>query len=337
MKMTNVTSDAEGEIERLQYLADIAEAVYVEGLTQMEVADRFSLARPTVSRLIAEARQKGIVEFRIHRVFQTVADLENRIREVYGIGAADVVVLPERDRVLGDRAFGRFAAKSLHSLLGPDSVLGVTLGTTVSTTIDALCNLDPLSIKVVQLCGSVGADDPALDAHVIVEKLSRAFGCEGVYFHAPFLVESKEVRDSLRRNPTNRLCIELGRKATVALVGIGSMDTVHSSLYRGGHVPEDQIVRMQKRGAIGDVGGFNIDAEGRHVADAGSFWASGTDFGEFLGIPVRVAVASGVHKVRQIDAALRGGLINHLITDRATATALFENRKQHGNGSPRRA
>lgn len=337
MKMTNVTSETEGDIDRLQYLADIAEAVYVEGLTQMEVAERFSLARPTVSRLIAEARQKGIVEFRIHRVFQTVSDLEARIRETYGIAAADVVVLPERDRALGGQAFGRFAAKSVHALLRPDSVLGVTLGTTVSTTVDALCNLEPLSIKVVQLCGSVGADDPALDAHAIVEKLSRAYGCEGVYFHAPFLVESKEVRDSLRRNPTNRLCIELGRKATVALVGIGSMDTVHSSLYRGGHVPEDQVIGMRKRGAIGDVGGFNIDAEGGHVADAGSFWASGTDFGAFLGIPVRVAVTTGAHKVRQIDAALRGGLINHLITDRATALALFNSRKRHDDGNPGRA
>jgi deoxyribonucleoside regulator len=323
MKVTNVISDDEGEIERLQYLADIAEAIYVEGLTQMEVADRFSLARPTVSRLIAEARQKGIVEFKIHRVFQTVPELEGRICETYGIRAADVVVLPERDRAFGGVAFGRFAARSLHPLLLPNAVLGVTLGTTVSTTVDALCKLEPLSIKVVQLCGSVGADDPALDAHAIVEKLSRAYGCEGIYFHAPFLVESKEVRDSLRRNPTNRLCLELGKNATVALVGIGSMDTVHSSLYRGGHVPEDQVSRMQKLGVIGDVGGFNFDAEGRHVPDSGSFWASGTDFGEFLGIPLRVAVTTGAHKVRQIDAALRGGLINHLITDRATATALL--------------
>jgi DNA-binding transcriptional regulator LsrR (DeoR family) len=327
MRNTNVMPNgdfSQAQAERIQFLADLAEAFYLDELTQMEVADRFQLARPTVSRLLAEARQKGVIEFKINRAFQRDTTIAQRIVEAFGVGRVDVVVLPERKTEKPYQAFGRFAAEVVHGLLAPQSVFGITLGRAVAATVDGLSLLSPLPIKVVQLCGSVGADDPTLDAHAIVRKLAQAYGCEGAHLFAPFIVETAEVRDSLRKNPTNRNCLDLARKADLALVGIGSVDTIHSALYRGGHVSEAEIRRLQQRGAIGDVGGFSIDAEGQVVDEGGAFFISGIALADFLRIGRRVATATGAQKAAQIAAALRGRMVTHLITDQATARALLE-------------
>jgi len=317
-------SDGSSQSDRMQFLADLAEAFYLGELTQMEVADKFRLARPTVSRLLAEARNKGVIEFKIHRAFQSESKIAARLAERFGLAGADVVSLPERVQAQPLQAFGRFAAETLHAVLAPGTVLGLTLGSTVAATVDELSTLTPLPIKVVQLCGSVGAADPTLDTHAIVQKLAQAFSSVGIHFYAPLVVDSQAVRDSLRNNPINKACLDLGRQADLAVVGIGSFDRSFPSLHHGGQILDAEIERLRQAGAMGDVGGFSIDSQGNVVEGTGAFWLTGIDLDDFLAIRQRIALATGMQKVSQIRAALRGRLITHLVTDKVAALALLE-------------
>ena len=43
-----------------------AELYYQQGLSQQRIAELFGVSRPTVSRLLDEARACGIVEIRVH-------------------------------------------------------------------------------------------------------------------------------------------------------------------------------------------------------------------------------------------------------------------------------
>lgn len=323
IKHTNAThANGSPHCERMQLLADLAEAFYLDELTQMEVADKFQLARPTVSRLLAEARLKGIIEFKIHRAYQSEAALAERLVARFDLERADVVSLPRRGNPL--QSFGRFAAEAIHPLLAPRTVLGLTLGSAVAATSRALGTQSPRPIRVVQLCGSAGAADPSLDAHAIAERLARAFGCEAVHFYAPLVVESRAVRDSLRNNPSNAFCLDLGRQATMALVGVDDFDAFLPCIHGAGQVPDIEIARLRQAGAIGSVGGFSIDADGGVVEGAGSFWLTGIELADFLAIGQRIALAIGPEKIRQIRGALRGRLITHLVVDKSLALGLLD-------------
>ena len=52
--------------ERTDLLVRVAELYYEQGLNQNEVAKLLNVSRPTVSRLLDEAKEAGVVEIVIH-------------------------------------------------------------------------------------------------------------------------------------------------------------------------------------------------------------------------------------------------------------------------------
>ncbi len=311
-------------IKRNNLLADISEAFYIDGLTQKEIGEKFGFARPSISRLLAEARDIGVVSIEINRLFENDDKLSTLIAKKFDIENIHVAILPQKTQKQLKDNFGFFAANILYDLLKPHSLLGITLGSTVSSVVDGLCRLDPISLKIIQLCGSTGTDSSKLDAHAIVEKLSRSYGVDAVYLHAPYVVQSQKIRDYLLQNQSNQKSIEWGYKTDIALVGAGTLNIEDSSLFRGHHITIEHLESLKKLGAIGDVGGFNINAEGEFI-EGGDYWRTGVDFKGFMKIKRRVCVAMGEYKALQIEAALKGKIITDLIIDQATAKKLLEN------------
>ena len=72
---------------RLVYEA--ARLYYLEDATQAEIARRIGTSRPTVSRLLAAARDSGIVEVRVRDPEQgAAADLERQLVATLGLTSA---------------------------------------------------------------------------------------------------------------------------------------------------------------------------------------------------------------------------------------------------------
>ena len=69
------------EDHRLLY--KIAEAYYVDELTQQQIADRFGLSRPKVSRLLKKAREARIVNITLVPPSGDVAALERALEQAY--------------------------------------------------------------------------------------------------------------------------------------------------------------------------------------------------------------------------------------------------------------
>ncbi|HEY0121327.1 MAG TPA: sugar-binding domain-containing protein [Rhizobium sp.] len=311
-------------IAKLNFLADVAEALLVEGLTQQEAATRFNLSRPSISRLLNEAREQGLVKVEIKRIASEYIDLASEISERYAIARVHVAGIANSD--ISDH-FAHYSAERVAEYLKAGTVLGITLGTTLGKLIYQLARMDPKQISVVQLCGSVGTGSPMLDSHSLVAHLAQAYGANSLHLHAPYAVETAEMRDMLNDHPANRLCLELGRKADVALVGVGTITPRFSSLHLGGHQSTTVMQSFQDAGAVGDVAGFFFDHNGQPLrVDRSKFWKTGLDVDEFMGIPHRIGVAASPHKASAIIASLKGGWINEIITDRETAEAILNQR-----------
>jgi DNA-binding transcriptional regulator LsrR (DeoR family) len=75
-------------------------------------------------------------------------------------------------------------------------------------------------------------------------------------------------------------------------------------------------------GAVGDIANRFIDADGQPVQVELNERIIGIDLDQLGKIPRVVGVAGGSNKIAPIRAALRGKLIDVLITDQATAEAL---------------
>lgn len=77
-------------------------------------------------------------------------------------------------------------------------------------------------------------------------------------------------------------------------------------------------------GAVGDVVGRFLDADGNEVENPLGARCIGISLETLMQVPARVLVAAGPHKVATIRAVLRRGIANTLITDDVTAELLLD-------------
>lgn len=314
--------------ERANLLANVAELYYHQEKTQDEIAAIVNVTRSMVSRLLTEARQRNIVEVRIHRPLQFDQKLEETLVEHFGLKAARVINFAGSEREALLRALGQAGAEMLWPHLRPGIVLGVAWGSTSSAVVDQLLVEQPVPLKIVQLVGALGTQNKEYDGHGLVLRLADKLQGEAHYLNAPFICSGKEIAESLLNTPGIRETVELGRRSDVALLGVGSTAPQYSSFYLAGYVPLEELNQLIKANAVGDVCGLHFDVKGSEIC---------ADFCDRLvtirkdtlhQIPVRVGVAGGMGKAQAILGALRGGYINILVSDNQTVRKVLELSRQ---------
>ena len=250
-------------VDHTELLAQVASLYYEENLTQGEIARRIGTSRSTISRLLREARANGVVEIIIHYPWKTVSELERELIERFHLRHARVLAGQGRPYQEILRGLGVLAARYLESVLQERSILGISWGTAVHSTVQALRPERKLPITVVQMIGAVGTGDPLIDGPDLARLLANIYGGECRYLHAPVLVEDLSVREALLQEPRIRETLSLARQADVALVGIGSTVPEVSSLLRAGYLEREALMQLRAQGAVGDVCARHYDARGR--------------------------------------------------------------------------
>lgn len=303
--------------ERTELLADVSEMYFLQGKNQAEIARTVGMTRSNVSRMLTEARHIGIVDIQINRPIKENPALAQELVERFGLINARVIEIEQSANLLDK--LGQVAAKELVDHLKPGWILGTSWGTAISATVDQLSVHHPITeIKVVQMLGALGARIKDYDGHSIVRRLEQELDAEGIYINAPFLVENPEVAQSLLENKSVIESLSFAKKADLALLGVGSSELSHCSYYLADYVTRAEIKAIQNQGAIGDVCGSFYNLQGENCARDFQQRLIGISRQDLLAIPIRIGVAGGAPKVDPILGALRGGLINILISDEMT-------------------
>ena len=66
----------ERDRERLQLLLRVATLYWIEGESQADIAVELGYSRPQISRLLAEARRRGVVSVNVHHPLERALELE---------------------------------------------------------------------------------------------------------------------------------------------------------------------------------------------------------------------------------------------------------------------
>ncbi len=137
------------------------------------------------------------------------------------------------------------------------------------------------------------------------------------------LVADAVVRDGLLRNPHIAKTLEIARSAGTMVVSVGSIDR-NSGQYRTGYLDDADLDYIRGQGAVGDICGSYFSYDGSPVQLRMNERTIAIDFEDMKGIPNRVGVSGGMHKVRPNIGAARAGLLNVLITDDDTAREMLD-------------
>jgi DNA-binding transcriptional regulator LsrR (DeoR family) len=315
-------SDQNYSKDRQNLLADIAELYFLEEKTQAEIAEMIGVTRSNVSRMLTEAKNSGIVLINIKRSLQENIRLEKELIDQFNLVNARVIDIGQSSRLLS--LLGQAASEELTTQLKPGWIIGTSWGTAISATVEEIANINPpAGIRIIQLLGALGARIAQYDAHAIVRRLAEKLDAEGVHLNAPFLVENHLIAQSLLINPSIEETLTLGKRANIALLGVGSADLETSSYYLANYVSQEGMKSIQNSGAIGDVCGRFYDINGNMTAFDFQNRLIGISAQDLRNIPLRIGVAGGPAKVEPIIGALRSNLINILVSDSRTVSEVL--------------
>jgi deoxyribonucleoside regulator len=306
-------------VEELDLLSEVARMYYENNLTQSEIAKQIHTSRSTVSRLLQEAREKRVVEITIHYPWDRASVIEQELQKTFQL--KDVRVLEARDRK-GEEALNgvaMLAARYIAGIIKEDTILGMSWGRTIYTTVQILKADRELPVKVVQLFGAAIPNNK-IDGPELVRQFASKYNGDYYSIHAPLFVESPEARQALLQNPHIKETIALAQKATIVLTGIGSLESPYAPSQTWlGYLTKEVIAQLRKQGAVGHVCAHHYDIHGRILDLDLHGGIIGAGLGPLHTAPQVIAVASGEEKARAILGVLRGKHVNTLITDDVTA------------------
>lgn len=309
-------------------LVTVSSLYYELNQNQQQIAERLEISRSSVSRIIKEARDRGIVEIRIHKPVYRDYHLEQGLIDTFGLHDAYVLLTsPDMREEQALAGVGRLAAGYLERAIAgltPGSCIGMAWGTGVHAAVSALADDRTRQIDVVQILGSVGAPDPLIDGPDLARMLAAKLGGRHYDLHAPVLVEQLGLRDLLKQEPAVRDGLQRARAVALAITGIGTVREEAASFLRAGHLSPAELAALREQGIVGETVGRFFDRNGQDEPYAINQRVMGITLEELRQIPRVVAVARGLPKAASILGALRGRSLTVLSTDDLTARAVLE-------------
>ncbi|MDD4793452.1 MAG: sugar-binding transcriptional regulator [Firmicutes bacterium] len=307
-----------------ELLVRVARMYYENDLNQQEIAERVGLSRSRISRLLTRAREVGIVQVTIVDAFQEEHELSRELVAVYSLKRAAVFPISESSPRPLRWHLGQAAARLLREVIRDGDVIGVTGGTTMLEMARALRPLKRENVKIVQLEGALsGKGEALIHGNEITAIVAATFDAPPYFLSAPTIVESKQLRDALARDPNMGRILQKGREANVAVFSVGR-PSKSCILAQAGYLSEEDINMLLYKGAVGDICSRFFTADGSVCDEALNERTIGLELDELACKESSILVAGGPKKIAGIAGALRGGFANILVTDEATARTLIE-------------
>lgn len=301
-----------------------AQMYYMQDQTMEAIARELAVSRSSVSRLLAHARDSGIVEIQVHTPDSHVGELERRVRDRFKV-QAHIVPVPDSatdvDRL--DRVTMN-AARLFSGFIGSDMVVGVAWGSTLSMMSKHLPARPTRHSTIVQMNGAGNTQTTGIEySSEILQRFGHAYGARVQQFTVPAFFDDPATKAALWRERSIRRLLDLQARMDVAVFGVGSpFAEVPSRVYIGGYLSANDYRSLKEDRVVGDVATVFYRADGSSQDIALNARSSGPRLQTLQRVPRRVCVASGNQKVSSVKGALSAGLVTDLVVDESLARKL---------------
>lgn len=315
-------AESKDDFETIRQIQTVLTLHFVDGVRQNEIAATLNLSTSKVNRLIAQGRKLGMLKISVESPFQRLIEIEALIRTMAGLSSAIVTPTVPASPESTLQQVGRLAANQLLESLRDGDVVAITGGKAIHALVEQLNPERGFDVTVVPLTGGVQGKH-FTDVNHLATRVAERLGGRTMLLHAPLFAESRAQRDMLLDMAPVREVLDLARKASIALVGVGSILSPASSYYdlHPGLGPDHE--RLAASGAVGEFLAHLIRDDGKLADYALNDRLVALAPADLARCRSVIGVASGPEKVRPIRAALNGGYLKSLVLDEETANAVL--------------
>jgi DNA-binding transcriptional regulator LsrR (DeoR family) len=305
-------------------MVKVARLYYEHGYRQSDIAQQLNISQASISRLLKRAQDEEIVRIKVSVPHGTYPELEEAVQSAYGLHNVIVVDTGDNEQAIM-RDIGAAAAFYLETTIQQHDVIGISSwSSTLLAMLDAMQPLpQKIRVPVIQILGGIG--DPTAQVHAaqLTRRLALLVNGEAVFLPAPGIVGSAETQRAFLDDQYVRAVIQRFSSITIALVGIGAVEPSPLLATSGNVFSPDEQAALRRLGAVGDICLRFFDDAGHPVTTPLHDRVLGITLEQLRQVRRCIGIAGGQRKLAAIAGALRGGLVNVLITDRWTAEHLI--------------
>ncbi len=310
--------------ERNDVLAQMADLFYNQQATQIDIAKRFGTTRFKVAKMLQEARDEQVVEIKVNYSSERDRAMERELVARFGLASATVVDTKYTAFIDGFTQIGQAGARRVGELLSayPEPVLGLTWGKSIQAIVDVLDQSGTGGLSAVQLTGNFSSARPTSEGHELVSRAAAARHGAAFYFNSPLYINSKPVREGLRKEPDIRATLERAKSLDIVLAGIGG-DASLPALVAEFSAYATDADRAAALTSPGSIYGYMLDAQGRAADIELNRKLMAVPLEDILRAPHRIGVVNGRNKARVAAIVAKSGLVNEIVTNSETASLML--------------
>jgi DNA-binding transcriptional regulator LsrR (DeoR family) len=314
--------NVEQENARLDEAARAGWLYYIAGNTQDEIARKLGVSRQTAQRLVSLSITEKLIKVRLDHPIANCLELSERLKQKFEIEFCEVVP-SDPDSDSSTLGVAQAAAAELERYFVSQHPVIVAMGTgrMLRAMVDQLTPMDCPQHKIISLVGNIASDGSA-SLYDVVSRVADAV--RAPHYPMPLPVIATTVQDKallLAQKPVRNV-VELAKQADVTFVGVGTMGD-DAALVRDGFVKPDEMRALVKAGAAGEIIGWAFDDKGQLI--------DGFTNDRVVSVPLDqpatrkvLGIAMAPARLRAINGALIGKLINGLITNETMAGLLLK-------------
>lgn len=312
--------------ERSEQMYLAASMYYVQQETMESIARQLGVSRSTVSRLLSEARESGLVRISLSNPSGPRSSLATDLAARFGIQAHVIPVREVSSEVHRLDRVARTAALLVSEAVDDGTTIGVAWGTTLAAVVAHLQPRDVSATTVVQLNGGANKTTSGIPyVGSIISEVAEAFGSSVVHFPVPTFFDYADTRAAMWRERSVQSVLAVQAQVDLAVFGVGSLTgAVRSHVYAAGYLDENDFDELHQERVVGDVCTVFLREDGSFADIALNARATGPTPTELQRAPRRFCVAAGVAKARPLLAALRAGVATDVVVDDATARMVLD-------------
>ncbi|HHY70077.1 MAG TPA: hypothetical protein GX519_00075 [Thermoanaerobacterales bacterium] len=282
-----------------------------------------NISVPTVSRLIKRAVKDKLVEFVIRDPYIECIKLEEQIKQAFDL--KDVIIAPsphlkDENKVESTENRKKLVAlegaRYIQRIITENDVLGISWGKTMYHLIHYLNPCQKVNAAFVTLHGSVSSIESELDVRTLVSRIAMTFGGKNYSLLMEGLMSNAEIVNSIKQEKNVKRVFEIFDRITISVCGIGSFyPQVESALSKSEYLCGSELAKLKNKNVAADLALRFIDLDGNECDTDLKDRTLSIDLDKFKKIKTKITVAAGQSKAHAVLAALKGKLVDVLITD----------------------
>lgn len=305
-------------IENPETLSKIAYWYYKRNLTQSEIAKRLGTTRQKINQIIGSLVDRGIVIIHINGINEEFQRLEHLIEKHFNL---------KRVSVLYTNDYFNDAAKELYALFENNQIIGLSWGTTLAETVNAMQEAHLKKSVVVQLAGGMNSKSNLVRPDEIARKLSSKLSCDFQSLYAPAFVNSHKLIDEMLKEKSLQTSLDFMSKCDIAILGVGTLDS-SSTTSKESVFSKEFLSMLTKEGCVGDIAMLPYKMNGEFVDVKNIITVSKEILKK---IPNTIILAKGKEKATAVIGAINTKCINSLIIDSELAEQIVNQLELKGD------